>query len=226
MKTGMNLLKSTNLVTRTMAQITVVAVSATLSTSAISSSALATISATSFNSPDQSITTRSLILDAPVANGAGFDTITAMSPGTPVLRYVNYRNSGSDSGTSLTLQVVANPSNTTLSTDGTNGIHITVDRCSVAWTSSTGVCSSGITTTILSSTSLLALQSAVSLAAGGGNTATGITSLASGEYFYVRYTISLPAGIDEEAANGVLPNGTIQNLNTGLKWTLRELQGS
>ena len=73
MKLGMNLLKSTNLVTRTMAQITVVAVSATLSTSAISSSALATISATSFNSPDQSITTHSLILDAPVANGAGFD---------------------------------------------------------------------------------------------------------------------------------------------------------
>ncbi|TRZ87032.1 MAG: hypothetical protein D4R83_03290 [Streptomycetaceae bacterium] len=225
MKTAMNLLKSTNLVTRTMAQITVVAVSATLSTSAISSSALATISATSFNSPDQSITTRSLILDAPIANGAGFDTVTAMSPGTPIVRFVNYKNSGSDSGTSLTLQVIANPA-TTLSTDGTNGIHITVDRCSVAWTFSTGVCSSGITTTILSSTSLLSLQSAVSLATGGGNTATGITSLASGEWFYVKYTISLPSGNNEEAQNGVLPNGTIQNLTTGLKWILKELQGS
>ncbi len=224
MKTGMNLLKSTNLVTRTMAQITVVAVSATLSTSAISSSALATISATSFNSPDQSITTRSLILDAPVANGAGFDTITAMSPGTPVLRYVNYRNSGSDSGTSLTLQVVANPS-TTLSTDATNGLHITVDRCSVAWTVIGGACG-GTPTSILSSTALSVLASATSLANGGSNTATGITSLASGEYFYVRYTISLPSGNSEEAQNGVLPNGTIQNLNTGLKWTLKELQGS
>ncbi len=224
MKLGMNLLKSTNLVTRTMAQITVVAVSATLSTSAISSSALATISATSFNSPDQSITTRSLILDAPVANGAGFDTITAMSPGTPVLRYVNYRNSGSDSGTSLTLQVVANPS-TTLSTDATNGLHITVDRCSVAWTVIGGACG-GTPTSILSSTALSVLASATSLANGGSNTATGITSLASGEYFYVRYTISLPSGNSEEAQNGVLPNGTIQNLNTGLKWTLKELQGS
>ncbi len=224
MKMGMNLLKSTNLVTRTMAQLTVVAVSATLSTSAVSSSALATISATSFNTPDQSISTRSLILDAPVANGAGFDTVTAMSPGTPVLRYVNYRNSGSDSGTSLTLQVVANPA-TTLSTDGTNGLHITVDRCSVAWTSSTGACG-GTTTTILSSTSLTTLASATSLATGGGNSATGITSLASGEYFYVRYTISLPSGNSEEAQNGVLPNGTIQNLTTGLKWTLKELQGS
>ncbi len=224
MKMGMNLLKSTNLVTRTMAQLTVVAVSATLSTSAVSSSALATISATSFNTPDQSISTRSLILDAPVANGAGFDTVTAMSPGTPVLRYVNYRNSGSDSGTSLTLQVVANPA-TTLSTDGTNGLHITVDRCSVAWTPSTNVCG-GTTTTILSSTSLTTLASAASLATGGGNSATGITSLASGEYFYVRYTISLPSGNSEEAQNGVLPNGTIQNLTTGLKWTLKELQGS
>ena len=225
MKIGMNLLKSTNLVTRTMAQITVVAVSATLSTSAISSSALATISATSFNSPDQSITTRSLILDAPIANGAGFDTITAMSPGTPIVRFVNYKNSGSDTGTSLTLQVIANPA-TTLSTDGTNGMQIAVDRCSVAWTFSTGVCSSGITTTILSSTSLLALQSDVSLATGGGNTATGITSLASGEWFYVKYTISLPSGNNEEAQNGALPNGTIQNLTTGLKWILKELQGS
>lgn len=223
MKLGMNLLKSTNLVTRTMAQITVVAVSATLSTSAISSSALATISATSFNSPDQSITTRSLILDAPVANGAGFDTITAMSPGTPVLRYVNYRNSGSDSGTSLTLQVVAN-SPTTLSTDATNGLHITVDRCPVAWNSSNNSCGGSITT-ILSETALSVLASATSLAHSGSNTATGITSLASGEYFYVRYTISLPSN-SEEAQNGVLPNGTIQNLNTGLKWTLKELQGS
>ena len=220
----MNLLKSTNLVTRTMAQITVVAVSATISTTAVSSSALATITATSFNTPDQSISTRSLILDAPVNNGAGFDTITAMSPGTPVLRYVNYKNSGSDSGTALTLQVVANPSNTTLSTDATNGLHITVDRCTVAWTSSNNSCG-GSTTTILSETALSVLASATSLAHSGSNTATGITSLASGEYFYVRYTISLPSN-SEEAQNGVLPNGTIQNLNTGLKWTLKELQGS
>jgi len=224
MKLGMNLLKSTNLVTRTMAQITVVAVSATISTTAVSSSALATITATSFNTPDQSISTRSLILDAPVNNGAGFDTITAMSPGTPVLRYVNYKNSGSDSGTALTLQVVANLS-TTLSTDATNGLHITVDRCTVAWTSSNNSCG-GSTTTILSSTALSVLATATSLATGGSNTATGITSLASGEYFYVRYTISLPSGNSEEAQNGVLPNGTIQNLNTGLKWTLKEQQGS
>ena len=217
MKTAMNLLKSTNLVTRTLAQVSVVAVTATISTSAISSSALATIDATSFNTIGQAVSSKTLILTAPVNNGSGFGDLPSMAPGDSVKRYVNYQNIGTDTGTALTLQVVASASN--VLTDATRGLQITVDRCTVAYVP--GSACSGTETNLLVSTPLATLASAQSL---GGLT------LAPNEYFYIRYTIALASGSDETTANTVASvvggGSSIQGLSVSLTWTLREVHGA
>jgi spore coat-associated protein N len=135
-----------------------------------------------------------------------------MAPGDTVNRFIDITNGGTLDGTALTLKV-ADAAATTLTTDATNGLQITVTQCSVAFTTGTGACS-GTTTTPLATISANGLLTAQSL--------TGITTTA-GAVARLKFTLTLPAG-SEVTTNGNLPSGTVQGVTSTLTWTFNEAQ--
>ena len=178
------------------------------------SSVFASLTASATNTSGGSVSTGTLKLNQ-VASGVsgitgGFVTaITAMAPGDTQNRYVDLTNSGSLDATSPLLSISATPSNA-LTTDGTNGLKVTVSNCTVAWTNLGGC--SGATSSVLAQTSGLALASA---------TAITLPSNLAGALSHLQFSISLPAG-SENVLNGTLPGGTIQGLTTAITWTIAE----
>lgn len=200
------------------AKIALVVAAALGGTALVSSSVFASLTATASNAAGSgSVNTGTLKLTQAASGVAGitggFTTaISAMAPGDTVNRYIDLTNGGTLDGSALTLGLAASPS-TALTTDGTNGLKITVNQCSVAWTS-TGTCSGTTTSNVLSSTAALSLATPAAL-----TLATG-SLLASG-VSHLQISISLPVG-NEVVANGVLPTGTVQGLTTALTWTFTE----
>jgi len=164
----------------------------------VSSSVFASLTAVASNTSGGSVTTGTLSLtQAPsvvVGMTGGFTTaVTAMAPGDVIKRYA------------------AAPS-TALTTNGTAGLQIEINKCSVAWTA-TGVCS-GANTTALASTPALTLASAQTFTP---------SALTSGAISHLQIVITLPTG-SEVTTNGVTPVGTVQGLTTALTWTFTETQ--
>ena len=181
----------------------------------VSSSVFASLTATASNTSAGSVTTGTLSLtQAASAVGGitgGFTTaITTMAPGDVVNRYVILTNGGTLDAASMTLGLSASPSNA-LTTNGSTGLQVTVNKCTVAWTA--GACSG-------TSTVAMAATSALTLATPQAFTPTALTS---GAVSHLQIVISLPAG-SEVTANGVLPGGTVQGLTTALTWTFTETQ--
>lgn len=174
----------------------------------------AALNANAFNTSPQSVSsgTLKLVLSD---NGNGFSTsISGMAPGDTFNRYVDLTNSGTLDGKNITFKAV-DSSNTTLSTDATKGLQITIKQCSTSWTASTGVCtSSGTVTTLLSQTALANLGSATSLIAG---------SITAGNVYHLQVGIALPDAT-ETTSNGTLPVGTIQGLTANVTYTFAETQ--
>jgi hypothetical protein len=190
-------------------------VAATLGgTALISTSVFASLTASAANVSGGSVNSGTLKLtQAPsgvVGITGGFNTaITNVAPGDTVNRYITLTNGGTLDGAVLTLATTSTPGNA-LTTDGTNGLQVTVKECSVAW-SNAGVCS-GTTTTALASTSLLAMGVAKTLT---------MSTLLSTSSNYLQFSINLPAG-SENTINGVLPVGTVQGLTTAVTWNFLE----
>lgn len=182
--------------------------------SLLSASIYASLTATTSNTSGGSVNTGTLKLTQ-AASGVtgitgGFTTpITAMAPGDTVNRYINLTNGGTLDGAVLTLSTSASPSNA-LTTDGTNGLQVTVNECTVDWTAS-GTCT-GTQTTALASGSLLSLGTAKTMS---------VTSLASSAVNHLQISLNLPAG-SEVTTNGALPSGTVQGLTTAITWTFLE----
>ena len=181
----------------------------------VSSSVFASLTATASNTTGGSVTTGTLSLTqaASAVSGitGGFTTaITSMAPGDVVNRYVILTNAGTLDAASMTLGLSASPS-TALTTNGTAGLQITVNKCTVAWTA--GACS-GTSTVAMATTSALALATPQSFSP---------TALTSGAVSHLQIVISLPAG-SEVTTNGTLPVGTVQGLTTALTWTFTEAQ--
>ena len=177
----------------------------------------AALNATAFNTSAHSVSTGTLKLtQAPSAVSgltAGFSSaITLMAPGDTVNRFVDLTNGGTLDANTTTLKV-ADGAATTLTTDGTNGLQVTVKLCTVAYTTVTGACS-GTETTALASTPANTLLTAQSLS-GLSTTAGAVNRL--------KFVIALPAG-SEVTTNGTLPGGTVQGVTSTLTWTFVETQ--
>jgi hypothetical protein len=180
----------------------------------VSTSVYASLSATATNVTGGSVNTGTLKLtqapSAVVGITGGFVTdILNIAPGDTVNRYVDLTNGGTLDGNTLTLTAVASVANA-LSTNGTTGLQVSIKNCAIAWTAA-GVCTPG-STTVLASTSVLALAGAQTLV---------VPSLAAAAVNRLQFSIFLPAG-SEVSVNGVLPGGTIQGLTTALTWTFLE----
>ncbi|MBC7463152.1 MAG: hypothetical protein H7227_02710 [Actinobacteria bacterium] len=196
------------------AKVAIVAAAALGGTALVSSGVFAALTATASNTSGGSVETGTLKLTQVASSVAGitggFTTaIPNMAPGDTVNRYINVTNSGTLDAATMTLAIAASPS-TTLTTDGTNGLQVTVRQCSVAWTNA-GVCS-GTTSAALASTSGLALGTAKTLT---------ISSLAAAAVSYLQISLNLPSG-NEVTNNGTLPVGTVQGVTSAITWTFTE----
>lgn len=203
---------------RGITKISVVAAAGLLGLSMSTSSVLATLQAETHNTTPQAITSGTLKIEH-LKNGNGFTTTIAdMAPGDVVNRYVDYTNSGSLDSKALRLKV-AGTGSTLLTTDATRGLQLVVTDCTGGtWAPTTGVCSSGTTTTLLTSP-------VASL--GSDMPFSGTTTLNAGAAMHLQFKVSLPNGggiNDETTVNGALPANTIQGLSTSITWTLSETQ--
>lgn len=179
-----------------------------------SSSVFALLSATAFNTTPITAASETLMLTQTSAGVSGGieSNISGMAPGDVVYRYLDLTNSGTMSGASLTLKVTDSLAST-LSTNSTSGLQVTLQQCSVAWTQASATCS-GTSSSVLSSTPLNTLSTA---------TPISVTSLSASAVSRLRITISLPVST-EITTNGVLPVGTIQGKSSDLVWLFQESQ--
>ncbi len=192
-------------------KVTIIGAAAVGGAGLVASNVFAALTATATNTSGGSVTTGTLKLEYAAAGGSGgFATaIDAMGPGDTVNRYIDLTVSGTLDGETPTVQLSSVDSNT-LVNDGVKGLQVAITACSVAWTQSGAGTCSGTPTTVLATTSVLALKS-------GAVNITLPTKLA-GTTNRLKLTISLPAG-SENVINGALPVGTVQGLTAALTWS-------
>ncbi|MDA8381238.1 MAG: TasA family protein [Actinomycetota bacterium] len=137
----------------------------------------------------QSISTGTVTI-ALGATGAKTNRLTVnatnVAPGDTIARSVDLSNVGTLNLASVTLGISAKPSST-LDTDGTNGLQVSISSCSVAWSESgppyTYTCS-GTTSSVLS-TSVSALESSAA-------PLDGLNALTAGGTDHLVVTLTLP----------------------------------
>jgi predicted ribosomally synthesized peptide with SipW-like signal peptide len=160
---------------------------------------------TSSTSASHTIASGTLSLTAPSSRlGTGAGTIAA---GDTMQRMIDLSYSGSISFGSATLTTNAT-SSSGLDTDATDGLHIAIDKCSVAWTESgppyTYTCG-GSTTSVLASRALI-----------GSSMALTNLTLTAGSTDHLRVTVTLPSS----AGN------SLQNLSSTVNYTFTGVQRS
>lgn len=115
---------------------------------------------------------------------------TGLVAGDTVQRAATLTNSGNQNLAAVTLTTAATTSSL-LDTDVTNGLQVTIDKCSVAWTEAgtapayTYTCS-GTTTPVLASRAVIGANLAL----------TNIASVTSGSTDNLRVTATLPSSAD------------------------------
>ena len=201
------------------AKIAIVITATVGGTALVGSSVFASLTATASNTAAQSVTTGTLKLTQGASGvaglTAGFTTaVTAVAPGDTINRFIDLTNGGTLAGASMTL-ALADGAATALTTNATSGLQVTVNECTVAYTTVTGACS-GTETTMLAATSANALLTAKGLTVAAAD-------LLAGGVAHTKFIISLPTG-NEVTTNGTLPGGTIQGLTSTLTWTFNETQ--
>lgn len=134
---------------------------------------------------------------APIStNGAGQRlsvAATDVAPGDTIQRAVTLTNTGTIDMLPGTVNLTTTAGTSSLLDTGANGLTITVDRCSVAWTESafpyTYTCG-GTTTSVLASRPVI----------GAGIALSGLTTTA-GTPNYLRVTLGLPTAADNTYQN-------------------------
>lgn len=145
---------------------------------------------TSSANADQSVSTGTVVIELG-APGTAANRLTvnatSVAPGDTIQRAVNLSNTGSLALGSLSLSTAATTSSI-LDTDTTDGLQMTIDRCSVAWTE-TGTAPaynyscSGTTASVLATRPVIGANLALS----------NITATAPGTTDHLRVTVSLPS---------------------------------
>ena len=159
---------------------------------------------TSSTSTSHTIASGTLSLTSGPTNrlGTGASTIAA---GDSMQRAIDLNYAGSISFGSATLTTSASASSA-LDTDATDGLHIAIDKCSVAWTESgppyTYTCG-GSSSTVLASSPVI-----------GSNVALSNLTLTAGSTDHLRVTVTLPS----TAGN------TFQNLSSTVGYTFTGVQ--
>ena len=159
---------------------------------------------TSSTSTSHTIASGTLSLTSGPTNrlSTGASTIAA---GDSIQRAIDLNYAGSISFGSATLTTSASASSA-LDTDATDGLHIAIDKCSVAWTESgppyTYTCG-GSTSTVLASSPVI-----------GSNVALSNLTLTAGSTDHLRVTVTLPS----TAGN------TFQNLSSTVGYTFTGVQ--
>ncbi len=202
-------------------KVTIIVAAAIGGAGMVSSNVFAALSATATNTTGGSVTSGTLKLilapSAVVGITGGFTSpVTSMAPGDTVNRYIDLKNDGTLDGLSPTLQITTSDTST-LTSDGTKGLQITINACGIAWTNA-GVCND-TTTAVLVQTPVNTLKAgAVNITLPFVN--AGLTN-------YLKVTTALPAAT-ENVLNGVLPVGTVQGLSATLTWafTIQQRTGT
>ena len=116
---------------------------------------------------------------------------TGIVPGDTIQRAVTLSNTGNQALAGITLTTTATTSSV-LDTDVANGLQVTIDRCSAAWTEA-AVSGGGYTYTCSGTTSsVLATRAIV-----GSNVAlANLAAVGAGASDNLRVTVSLPAAAD------------------------------
>ena len=159
---------------------------------------------TSSTSTSHTIASGTLSLTSGPTNrlGTGASTIAA---GDSMQRAIDLNYAGSISFGSATLTTSASASSA-LDTDATDGLHVAIDKCSVAWTESgppyTYTCG-GSTSTVLASSPVI-----------GSNVALSNLTLTAGSTDHLRVSVTLPS----TAGN------TFQNLSSTVGYTFTGVQ--
>ena len=179
----------------------------------ISNSVFAGLTATATSVP-QSVTSQTMKLTQSASGStAGFSSsISNMAPDDIIYRFIDLKNEGSMNGTALTLRL-ADSATSTLTSNGSIGLQVQIDECSVAW-SVTYTCT-GDTTSVLAGTSANALTTA--------DRSLTVASLAAGATSKLRIKLSIPTS-SEVTTNGSLPATTVQGQTSNLTWTFTEAQ--
>ena len=159
---------------------------------------------TSSTSASHTIATGTLSLTSGPTNrlGTGASLVAA---GDSMQRAIDLNYAGSISFGSATLTTNATTSSA-LDTDATDGLHMAIDKCSVAWTESgppyTYTCS-GTTSSVLASAPVI-----------GSNVALSNLTLTAGSTDHLRVTVTLP---------GTAGN-SLQNLSSTIAYTFTGVQ--
>ena len=196
-------------------KIAIVAAASIGGASLVSSSVFAALTASATNTSATAVSSGYMSLtQAPGGASGGFSTaITALAPLDSVVRLVTLTNASTLNAASMTL-AVSDATPTALTTNGTTGLQVTIQQCTVAYTAVTYACS-GTESTVRAASSILSLATPQAL--------TLIpASLLAGGVTYLKIAISLPDST-ENTLNGVIPAG-IQNKSASLTWTIAATQ--
>ncbi|MHB8465504.1 MAG: TasA family protein [Acidimicrobiales bacterium] len=145
---------------------------------------------TSTTSATQSVTAGTVAIGLGVAGPANRINVaaTGVVPGDTIQRAFDLTNSGNQNLATVGLTTTASPSSL-LDTDATNGLQMTVNKCSVAWTEAgsapayTYTCS-GVTTPIITSQAVI----------GANINMAGLSALTAGSTDHLHLLLSLPSG--------------------------------
>jgi spore coat-associated protein N len=156
---------------------------------------------TSSTSASHTIASGTLSLTAPFSRlGTGASPIAA---GDTMQRAIDLNYAGSIAFSAVTLTTSASPSSL-LDTDTSDGLHLVIDKCSVAWTESgppyTYTCG-GSTSSVLASTPII-----------GSNLALTNLTLTAGSTDHLRATITFPSTAGNTLQN---QSSTLSYLFTG-----------
>ncbi len=141
---------------------------------------------TSSTSASQAVTagTVTIALGAPGPANTLNVPVAGLLPGDKVEKLVTLANTGNSDLNNVTLTTSAGATGSLLTTDVTNGLQLTIENCSVAWTGATAPYNcAGTKTTVLASGPVIAANKALN----------NLTSLASTKTDNLKVTTAFPA---------------------------------
>ncbi|MFF2347001.1 TasA family protein [Pseudarthrobacter sp. NPDC058119] len=145
---------------------------------------------TSTTSASQAVTAGTVTIALPAA---GVDNtlnvpVTGMLPGDKVEKLVKLSNTGNSDLNNVTLATDAGTTGSLLTTDGTNGLQLAIENCSVPWSGTAGAYTcTGTQSTVLASGPIIT---------GPAKTLANLTALTSAKTDNLKVTTALPATAD------------------------------
>lgn len=141
---------------------------------------------TSSTSASQAVTAGTVVIGLGASNTLAV-AVTGLLPGDSVEKFATLTNSGNSALNNITL-TASTTSPTALTADPTNGLQLTIESCSVAWTVVAGAADtcSGTPTTVLAKSPVI----------GANKTLAGLASLAASGTDNLKVTTTLPTTAD------------------------------